>query len=258
VQHHRRRVDLELPNSLRAARSALSRFFDAWRREEAALIPFSNPSNEHSDPAHFCLGIIVGLSYLGRSDGTICLPVGMTREQAVRVVVQYIDGQPARMNENFVPLAIEALQAAWTVVVRRTYQREVVGRKGEVCANRPTDPCLSKLCANRHFYLFEFIGQCRPLRGNQHSFQGGQWNSSSFAAFPIEQSCVSFGTKMGTSKDRRDQELLDKQMRRLTPPRNEGVIAVMLATMFLVGIGIVIGSVLSPHQIEPIQIASIE
>jgi hypothetical protein len=36
----------------------------------------------------------------------------MTREQAVRVVVQYIDGQPARMNENFVPLAIEALQAA--------------------------------------------------------------------------------------------------------------------------------------------------
>jgi hypothetical protein len=63
---------------------------------------------------------------------------------------------------------------------------------------------------------------------------------------------------MGTSKDRRDQELLDKQMRRLTPPRNEGVIAVMLATMFLVGIGIVIGSVLSPHQIEPIQIASIE
>jgi Rap1a immunity proteins len=82
-------------------------------REEAALIPFSNPSNEHSDPAHFCLGIIVGLSYLGRSDGTICVPVGITRQQAVGAVVQYIDGQPTRMNENFVPLAIEALQAAW-------------------------------------------------------------------------------------------------------------------------------------------------
>ena len=41
---------------------------------------------------------------------------------------------------------------------------------------------------------------------------------------------------MGTSKmDRRDQELLDKQMRRLTPPRHEGVIALMLAAMFLVG-----------------------
>jgi hypothetical protein len=81
-------------------------------REEAALIPFSNPSNEH-DLAHFCLGIIVGLSYLGRSDGTICVPVGETRQQAVGAVVQYIDGQPARMNENFVPLAIEALQATW-------------------------------------------------------------------------------------------------------------------------------------------------
>ena len=82
-------------------------------RDAAALIAFSNPTNVSSDLASFCLGITVGLSYLGRSDGTICLPVGVTREQAVRVVVQYIDGEPARMNENFVPLAIEALQAAW-------------------------------------------------------------------------------------------------------------------------------------------------
>ena len=56
--------------------------------------------------------------------------------------------------------------------------------------------------------------------------------------------------------DRRDQELSDKQMRRLTPLRHEGVIAVMLATMFLVGIAI--GSVLSPHHGEPTQIASID
>jgi len=56
--------------------------------------------------------------------------------------------------------------------------------------------------------------------------------------------------------DRRDQELLDKQMRSLTPPRNEGVIAVMLATMFLVGM--TLGSVLPPHQSEPTQIVSLE
>jgi hypothetical protein len=73
----------------------------------------------------------------------------------------------------------------------------------------------------------------------------------------MKQSCVSFGTKMGTSKmDRRDQELLDKQMRRLTPLRHEGVIALMLAAMFLVGM--TLGSVLSPHKSEPTQIASIE
>ena len=62
---------------------------------------------------------------------------------------------------------------------------------------------------------------------------------------------------MGTSKmDRRDQDLLDKQMRRLTPPRHEGVIAVMLAAMFLVGM--TLGSVLSAHQSAPTQIASME
>jgi hypothetical protein len=56
--------------------------------------------------------------------------------------------------------------------------------------------------------------------------------------------------------DRRDQELLDKQMRRLTPPRNDGVIAVMLAAVFLVGM--TLGSVLSEPKTEPIQIASID
>ncbi len=56
--------------------------------------------------------------------------------------------------------------------------------------------------------------------------------------------------------DRRDQELLDKQMRRLSPPRNNGVIVVLLAAMFLVGM--TLGSILSEPKTEPVQIASIE
>jgi hypothetical protein len=56
--------------------------------------------------------------------------------------------------------------------------------------------------------------------------------------------------------DQRDQALLDKQMRRLSPPRNNGVIVVLLAAMFLVGM--TLGSVLSEPKTEPIQIASIE
>jgi hypothetical protein len=45
-------------------------------------------------------------------------------------------------------------------------------------------------------------------------------------------------------------------MRRLLPPLNGGVIAVLLAAMFLVGMAV--GGVLSPHQSEQIQIASVE
>jgi hypothetical protein len=75
------------------------------------------------------------------------------------------------------------------------------------------------------------------------------WNSGRFAAFRTD--------KVGDIKmDRRDQELLDKQMRRLGPPRNDGVIAVLLAAMFLVGM--TLGGVLSAHQTEPIQIASMD
>jgi hypothetical protein len=85
--------------------------------------------------------------------------------------------------------------------------------------------------------------------GTQRSFRDGQWNSGSLAAFRMD--------KMGTIKmNRPDQELLDKQMRRLTPPRNDGVIAVLLAAMFLVGM--TLGGVLSAHQTEPIQIASMD
>jgi hypothetical protein len=62
---------------------------------------------------------------------------------------------------------------------------------------------------------------------------------------------------MGTAKmNRRDWELLDKQTRRLSPPRNDGVIPVMVAAMFLVGIALV--SVLSPHESAPTQIASMD
>jgi len=56
--------------------------------------------------------------------------------------------------------------------------------------------------------------------------------------------------------DRHDRELLDKQMRRLSAPRNDGVIAVLLAVMFLVGV--TLGGVLSEHETESTQIASIE
>jgi esterase/lipase len=56
--------------------------------------------------------------------------------------------------------------------------------------------------------------------------------------------------------DRYDRELLNKQMRRLSAPRNDGVIAVLLAVMFLVGV--TLGGVLSEHETESTQIASIE
>ena len=78
-------------------------------------------------------------------------------------------------------------------------------------------------------------------------FPDNQRNGGSFAAFRID--------KIGDVKmNRYDQELLDKQMRRLSAPRNDGVIVVMLAAMFLVGV--VIGGVVFPHQSEPTQIAS--
>ena len=90
---------------------------DYWMpgcRDAAALIQFSSEedSKENLVKLGFCVGIISGLSYTGVSSG-LCAPEGATSEQAVRAVVQYIDGQPTRMNDDFRRLVLEALQTAW-------------------------------------------------------------------------------------------------------------------------------------------------
>jgi hypothetical protein len=53
--------------------------------------------------------------------------------------------------------------------------------------------------------------------------------------------------------DRRDQALLDKQMGRLIPPRHDGVIAVVVAAMFLAGLT---SGIELAHKSAPGQIAS--
>ena len=94
-----------------------------------------------------------------------------------------------------------------------------------------------------------------------------RWGFASQSKEPNVCSCAVSGTVTALSRfrsdkngdvkmDRRDQELLDKQMQRLSPPRNDGAIAVLLAGMFLVGM--TLGGVLSVHESEPIQIASVE
>jgi hypothetical protein len=53
--------------------------------------------------------------------------------------------------------------------------------------------------------------------------------------------------------DRHDQTLLDKQMGRLIPPRHDGVIAMLIAAMFFVGLTAGLGLA---EKTEPTQTAS--
>ncbi len=117
-------------------------------------------------------------------------------------------------------------------------------------------PLLSAALCCLMSYLFELMANASL--GREQALQSREPNVRSATVSGTTGSFVAFRTnKMGTTKmDRRDKELLDKQMRQLTPSRNDGVIAVMLAAMFLVGM--TLGSVLSAHQSTPIQIASMD
>ena len=82
-------------------------------RDAASLITFSvRESEEEVARMNFCAGIVVGLSFMGEVHG-ICVPPDTTSQQAASVVVQYIDGQPARTDEDFRSFAVEALRANW-------------------------------------------------------------------------------------------------------------------------------------------------
>jgi hypothetical protein len=83
-------------------------------RDAASVITFSKvgESEEAASLMSLCTGIVIGLTFNGPAYG-ICLPAGTTAQQATSVVVQYIDGQPARINEDFNHLAVDALRANW-------------------------------------------------------------------------------------------------------------------------------------------------
>jgi hypothetical protein len=57
-----------------------------------------------------CDGVVSAISELMPG---ICPPASSTLDQADRIVVQYIDSQPARLHESFNKLAGEALRNAW-------------------------------------------------------------------------------------------------------------------------------------------------
>lgn len=58
----------------------------------------------------WCMGAVLALV---ATDTSTCAPYTSTQAQAVRVVVAHIDQRPARMHENFLQLALEALRLAW-------------------------------------------------------------------------------------------------------------------------------------------------
>src|SRR5690242_5206462 len=58
----------------------------------------------------YCAGLVDGLVYAERD---LCFPTGATVEQAIRLIVEYIDAHPARLEENFRRLALEAIHRSW-------------------------------------------------------------------------------------------------------------------------------------------------
>ncbi|HXV24712.1 MAG TPA: Rap1a/Tai family immunity protein [Alphaproteobacteria bacterium] len=70
---------------------------------------------ENSLQNGFCVGSVVGISEALLVTRFACQPkAGKASDmQAVRIVVEYVNDRPERLNERFNMLAIEALSKAW-------------------------------------------------------------------------------------------------------------------------------------------------
>ena len=54
--------------------------------------------------------------------------------------------------------------------------------------------------------------------------------------------------------DYRDQELLDRQLRKVTPPRHDGILALAIVAMFFAGM--TLGGMLVAQEDQPLRIAA--
>jgi hypothetical protein len=60
-----------------------------------------------------CVGTIDSLQYVRPLMGCADIPSEVTADQAINVIIRYIEARPERMHELFKALAIEAMFNAW-------------------------------------------------------------------------------------------------------------------------------------------------
>ena len=69
---------------------------------------------KYTDPIMngLCLGAVAALMSMAKKNET-CLPADVSRFQAVRVVVKFMDDHPTITNQDFMSIAGYSMQAAW-------------------------------------------------------------------------------------------------------------------------------------------------
>lgn len=84
---------------------------DIIRGCRAGIVYYKSPSELVQQG--YCAGMVAGIWEVAVTARWACLPETLSLEALTRKVVKYIDAQPARLQEKFSQLALEAIQATW-------------------------------------------------------------------------------------------------------------------------------------------------
>ena len=78
----------------------------------AVIVPGCKDRESHDLKRGMCLGATLTLM-AARNELHICPPAPKTTGQAIEIIVNYSDGHPEKLQDEFVEVALDALHAAW-------------------------------------------------------------------------------------------------------------------------------------------------
>ena len=81
---------------------------------QAGLTATAQAPPENPFDSGYCMGLLHGVSFIQITMDDICPGEGVTLEKLMRVVVKYLNDNPARLNEDATALVMVALHQAWS------------------------------------------------------------------------------------------------------------------------------------------------
>jgi hypothetical protein len=74
---------------------------------------YANYTKDDLQNQSMCLGIVGAIRYFSDGRFGFCTPDGVTTSQALRIVVKYMDDNPAVLHEDLREITVDALRSAW-------------------------------------------------------------------------------------------------------------------------------------------------
>jgi hypothetical protein len=97
---------------------------DIGRTVEEHLPACKGASNETPHRIGYCRGVVsalldfISMQLLRPDEWKVCIPMGTTHDHVLAAVTQYVEQRPDEMHNDFVEVALKAIEKTWPCPIR--------------------------------------------------------------------------------------------------------------------------------------------